>query len=98
VSACDYVLSCHALNGVVQGPSCSGAYLVLKSPGYDRWGPGRVTRRIYNGWVGGKIMRVRGYCDGREDRYRLFSGLILFSLVVPPLQSGMMRLYLVWGT
>jgi hypothetical protein len=43
-------------------------------------------------------MRVRGYCDGRDDRYRLFSGLILFSLVVPPLQSGMMRPYLVWGT
>jgi hypothetical protein len=29
-------------------------------------GLGRVIRRIYSGWVGGKILIIRGYCDERE--------------------------------
>jgi hypothetical protein len=53
-------------------------------------GLGRVTRRIYSGLIGGKVMSVHIYCDGREDWYTLFSGLVLFRLVTPPLQSGVM--------
>jgi hypothetical protein len=56
-----------------------------RAPWYDHQGPGWVTRRIYSGWVGGKILTAHRYCDGREDRYRFFLGLILFRLVGPPL-------------
>jgi hypothetical protein len=38
----------------------------------------RVIRRVYSGLAGGKIMTVHGYCDGREDQYGSFSGLVLF--------------------
>jgi hypothetical protein len=61
-------------------------------------GLGRVTKRIYSGLVGGKILTVRRYCDGREDRYALFSGLVLFRLVAPPLQPGVVGPYPVWDT
>jgi hypothetical protein len=61
-------------------------------------GSGQVTRRIYSGWVGGKILTDRKYCDEREDQYRLFLGLILFKLVVPSLQPGVVGPYLVRGT
>jgi hypothetical protein len=61
-------------------------------------GSGQVTRRIYSGWVGGKIPTDRKYCDEREDQYRLFLGLILFKLVVPSLQPGVVGPYLVRGT
>jgi hypothetical protein len=60
-------------------------------------GPGQVTRRIYNGLVGGEIVTVHRYYDGREDWYRLFLGLIPFCrLVAPPLQLGVVGPYLVW--
>jgi hypothetical protein len=61
-------------------------------------GSGQLTRKIYSGWVGGKIMTVCRYYDGGEDRYRLFPGLILFRLVVPPLQPRVVEPYLVRGT
>jgi hypothetical protein len=38
--------------------------------------------------LGGKILTVRGYRDGIEDRYRSFPGLIRFWLVAHPLQPG----------
>jgi hypothetical protein len=41
-------------------------------------------------------MSVRAYRDGREDQYRLFMGLILFRLVTPPLQSGVVGPQLVY--
>jgi hypothetical protein len=53
-------------------------------------GPGRVTRRIYSGWVGDIILTV---C-----KYRLFMGLILFRLVALPLQPRVLGSYLVWST
>jgi hypothetical protein len=61
-------------------------------------GSSRVTRRIYNALIGGKIPTVHGYCDGREDRYGLFLGLILLRLVAPPLQPGLLRPYPVRST
>jgi hypothetical protein len=66
--------------------------------GMTTGGLGQATRRIYNGWVGGKILIVHGYCDEWEDPYKLFPGLILFRLVDPPLQSRVVGLYLVRGT
>jgi hypothetical protein len=60
-----------------------------KAPGHDCGGPGyilcRVTR-IYNGQTGGEILPIRGYHDTGEDWYGSFLGLVLFRLVVPPLQ------------
>jgi hypothetical protein len=53
--------------------------------------------RIYHGQIGDEILHVHCYCDGREDQYRLFSGLVLFTLVVPPLQPGEVGPYPVWG-
>jgi hypothetical protein len=61
-------------------------------------GTGRITKRINKGWVGGKILTFHGYRDEREDQYRLFPSLILFRLVAPPLQSGVVGPYVVWGT
>jgi hypothetical protein len=52
---------------------------------------------IYSGQTGGKILSIRGYCDEREDRYISFMGLVLFRLVAPPLQQGVVGLYPVWG-
>jgi hypothetical protein len=69
-----------------------------RSPGCDyRWS-GWVTKRIYSGLVGGKILTVRRYCDGREDQYALFPGLVLFRLVTPPLQPGVVGPYPIWDT
>jgi hypothetical protein len=59
--------------------------------------PSRVTRRSYSGQVSGKILLARGYRDGRENRYRSGSGLVLFRLMVPPLQLEVMGPYLVRG-
>jgi hypothetical protein len=61
-------------------------------------GSGWVTRRIYSWWVGGKILTVCKYYDGREDQYILFSDLILFKSVILPLQLGVMGQYLVRDT
>jgi hypothetical protein len=56
------------------------------------------VRRIYSGQASGEILSVHGYREGREDRYRSFPSLVLFKLVAPPLQLGVVRPYLVWGT
>jgi hypothetical protein len=53
--------------------------------------------RIYSGQTGGEILPTQGYHDGREDWYGLFLGLVLFRLVVPPLQQGVVRPYQVQG-
>jgi hypothetical protein len=61
-------------------------------------GPSRVTRRIYSGLTGGKILIARGYRDVREDQYGSLLGLTLFRLVAPPLQLGVVGPYPVHGT
>jgi hypothetical protein len=74
---------------------------VGKPPGVTGGGghvPNRVTRRIYSEQTDGEILPVHGYRDGRVNRYRSFSGLVLFSLVVPLLQPGVVEPYLVCGT
>jgi hypothetical protein len=66
--------------------------------GRDYWGSVlcRVMRRVYSGQTCGKILPIRGHCDGRDDRYGSFLSLVLFRLTVPPLQSGVLGPYLVW--
>jgi hypothetical protein len=54
-------------------------------------------RRLYSGQIGGKILSVCGYRDGREYRYGLFLDLVLFRLVTPPLLSGVVVPYLIRG-
>jgi hypothetical protein len=46
--------------------------------------------RVYSGQIGGEILSVYGYHDGREDRYESFLSLIPFRLVAPPLQPGVL--------
>jgi hypothetical protein len=55
-------------------------------------------RRSYSRQTCGEILFVCGYRDGRDDRYGLLLSPVLFRLVVPPLQSGMVGPYPVWGT
>jgi hypothetical protein len=101
MDACDYVLSCQALNVTAsRGPGSGSAYPILKAPGCSRRGPGvcRAGRmRIYSGQIGGEIPPISRYRDGREDWYELILGLFLFRLVAPPLQPGVVGLYLVRG-
>jgi hypothetical protein len=88
-----YVMSCQALNDAAsQGLGSSGAYPILESPEHDYWWsgcmPSQVTRRSYSGQACDKILLTHGHRDRRKDRYRSNPGLVLFQLVVPPLQSG----------
>jgi hypothetical protein len=53
--------------------------------------------RFYYGQTGGEILSIRVHRDEREDRYGLFLVLVLFRLVVPPLQLGVVESYQVWG-
>jgi hypothetical protein len=58
-------------------------------------GLGRVIRRIYSGRVGGKILIVHGYCDGRERSSHNIPESHFFRLLPTPLHSGAMRPYLI---
>jgi hypothetical protein len=99
VDAYGYALSCLVLNGAAsRGPGSRGTYPVLeKPPGVAIKGPGcmpgQVTMRSYNGLTGGEILPVRNHRDGRKDRCGLLSGLVLFRLVFPPLQLGVVGSY-----
>jgi hypothetical protein len=50
------------------------------------------------GLTGGQILLAYDYQDGGKDWCRLLPGLVLSSLVVHPLQTGVVGLYLVRGT
>jgi hypothetical protein len=97
MGTCGCILSCLALNGTTsRGADSSGTCLIPRNP--RAWLPGGCTpcwamRRSYNGLTGGEILLAHGHRDGRKDRCGLSSGPVLFSLVVPPLQPGAMRLY-----
>jgi hypothetical protein len=53
----------------------------------------RDARRSYSGLTGGKILLACGHQNGRKDWCRLLLGLVLFRLVVPLLQLGVVGLY-----
>jgi hypothetical protein len=53
--------------------------------------------RIYHGEIGDEILPIQHYHDGREDQYELFSGLVIFRLLVPSLQPGVVGPYPIRG-
>jgi hypothetical protein len=50
------------------------------------------------GLTGGKILSAKGYRDRRKYWCGLHPGLVLFRLVIHPLQLGVVGPYPVWGT
>jgi hypothetical protein len=66
-----------------------------KPPGKATGCPGWGER--CNGLIGGKILSACGYHNEGKRWCRLLSGLVLFRLVAPPLQSGVVGPYLVLG-
>jgi hypothetical protein len=44
-------------------------------------------------WAGGEILLVHDYKDGRKDWCGLLSGLVIFRLVIPPIQSEVVGSY-----
>jgi hypothetical protein len=50
------------------------------------------------GLTGGEILPTHSYQYGGKYWCGLLSGLVLFSLVIPPLKPGVVGSYLVWGT
>jgi hypothetical protein len=83
------------------GPAAVALSGTGKPPERDYRGPGYipswVTRRIYNGQIGGKIVLIRDYHDGRGDQFESFLDLILFKFVTHPLQIKVVRPYLIRG-
>jgi hypothetical protein len=57
----------------------------------------RITMRSYSGLTDGEILLARGRRDESKDRYGSGPDLVLFRLVVPPLQPGVVGSYPVWG-
>jgi hypothetical protein len=57
--------------------------------------PSWVTRRSYSGLAGGEILPAHGHQDGRKDWCGTVQVLVLFRLVVPPLQPGVVAPYTV---
>jgi hypothetical protein len=60
--------------------------------------------RVHPGWEGeaeraddDEILLTHDYCNGGTCWRGLFPGLILFRLVVPPLQIGVVKPYLIQG-
>jgi hypothetical protein len=103
LDACGYVLSCLALNGAAsQGPNSRGTCLVVEPPERGCRVPGCVpswgVRIRLTELIGGKILPTRGYRDGGKDWHRLLPGLVLFRLVIPPLQPKVMGPYVIHGT
>jgi hypothetical protein len=54
------------------------------------------ARISYDGLTGGKILPTHGHLDREKDWFELLLGLVLFRLVVPPLQPGVVGTYPVW--
>jgi hypothetical protein len=54
--------------------------------------------RSYSGLTDGEILLTRGHRDESKDRNGSGPDLVLFRLVVPPLQSGVVGPYPVWDT
>jgi hypothetical protein len=74
-------------------------YLILEAPGWSGWisGPilGRGGRRT--GQTDGEILPIYVYHNEEERWYGLLPGSDFFRLIAPPLQSGVVRLYLIHG-
>jgi hypothetical protein len=74
-------------------------YVILEAPRWSDWisGPnlGWGVRRV--GQTGGEIMPAHVYRNGEDKWCILLLGLVLFRLVAPPLQPGVVEPYPVWG-
>jgi hypothetical protein len=57
----------------------------------------QVTRRSCHRQAGTETLLVCGHRDGRNDQYGLGPSLVLFRLVVSPLQPGAVGSYLIRG-
>jgi hypothetical protein len=86
---CGHVLSCQTLNvAASRGPDSDGACLVLKASG-------RVLGRgvTWSRLTCGEILLAHDYRDRGTYWCRLLMCLVLFRLVVPPLQPGVVGPY-----
>jgi hypothetical protein len=100
VDAFGHVLSCQALNVTAsQGPAVGRAYPVSIDPGQRDWMFEPVSGRGegWNGLTGGKILPAHDYHNEGKRWCGLLSGLVLFRLVVLPLQPGVVGPYPVRG-
>jgi hypothetical protein len=96
VGAYGLLLSYQTLNTAAsRDPSTDKAYLVLRAVGWYGWEPrlclGLGERR--NGLRGGKILPAYVYHNRGMHWRELVLGLVLFKLVAPPFQSGMVESY-----
>jgi hypothetical protein len=76
-----------------EDPAPVALFGIGKTPGCA---PSRVMRS-YNEWTGDEITFICGYRGEREDRNGFGLGLVLFRLVAPPLQPGVVEPYPVRG-
>jgi hypothetical protein len=100
VGACGHVLLRQALNVVAsRDPGASKAFLILKAPGWSDWVPGLFPGggERQNGLTSGEILSAHDYRNGGRCWHVLLLGLVLFRLVAPPLQSGVVDSYPVRG-
>jgi hypothetical protein len=77
----------------------SKIYVILEALGWSDGMPGPVPGHGGR-WViqtGGKILLAHVYRNVKEIWCGLLPGSILFSLVAPPLQPGVVAPYPVWG-
>jgi hypothetical protein len=89
VGASGLVLPYQALNAdASRNPDAGTTYSVLKAPGWYGWKPGLAPGwgERQNGLTCGEILPAHDYWHMGKHWCGLLLGLVLFSLVVPPLQ------------
>jgi hypothetical protein len=101
VGFCVYVLSRQAINPPLpEAPGAGNVYPLLRAPRHF-WPEARVSPQLKEG--GGMVRQVAKSCmpapivGWKKGKRGLLSGLVLFSLVAPPLQPGVVGLYPVRG-
>jgi hypothetical protein len=82
-----------------QTPVLGKTYPILEDPVWGDWMPGPILDRggRWAGQTGCKILHAHIYRDEEKCRCVLFLGLVLFRLVAPPLQLGVVGPYPIRG-
>jgi hypothetical protein len=96
MGSCGHVSSRQTINATASRVlGADGAYPLLKSTGRGNW-----LLRPISGWggrrneqTGGEILPTHVYCKEEKQRCGLLPGLVIFSLVAPPLQPGVVGPY-----
>jgi hypothetical protein len=91
---------CQEINAIAyRDPEVDRASLVWKAPGRGDWMLGPILGRggMCNGHTCGKILPAHVYRNEEKRRCGLLPGLVIFKLVAPPLQLGVLGPYLVQG-